>query len=67
MTDCNHIVVGDGGRVARGGGGAGDKNQDLGGNPADCILLTHENIENIYTLTYKICVKIGYCGKQITV
>lgn len=41
----------------------GTKNQDLGGNPADFILLTHENI---YILTYKICVKIGYCSKRIT-
>jgi len=64
MTDCNHIVVGDCGLVAHAVVGVqGTKNQYLGGNPADFILLTHENI---YILTYKICVKIGYCSKRIT-
>lgn len=33
MTDCNHIVVGDGGRVARVGGGAGDKKSGPGRQP----------------------------------
>lgn len=66
MTDCNHIVVGEEGRVARGGAG-GYKNLGPRRRPRGfSIAHSLTKISIYYTYPQHILrVKIGYCGKRI--